>query len=106
MLLSGINNIETYSKWFCATELYAIKRNMLIAGMQLSGVDCISFFVALYMCLDKPNTCENFRLVKYCELCWCTYFNSSEKQYNLHLFCDSCIRYLYEVSKKQEENCQ
>ena len=41
MLLSGINNIETYSKWFCATELYAIKRNMLITGMRLSGVDCI-----------------------------------------------------------------
>ena len=42
MLLSGVNNIEIYSKWFCATELYAIKRNMLITGMRLSGVDCIN----------------------------------------------------------------
>ena len=45
MLLSGINNIVTYRKWFCATELYAIKRNMLRTGMGLSGVDCI----------QKPN---------------------------------------------------
>ena len=41
MLLSEINNIVTYSKWFCATKLYAIKRNMLITGMQLCGVDYI-----------------------------------------------------------------
>ena len=45
MLLSRINNIMTYSKCFCATELYAIKRNMLITGMQLSGVDCIIIMV-------------------------------------------------------------
>ena len=48
MLLSGINNIETYSKWFCATNLYAIKRNMLITGMRLSGVHCsIKFGILL-----------------------------------------------------------
>ena len=40
MLLSGMNNIVTYSKWFCLRELYAMKRNMQITGMQLSGVDC------------------------------------------------------------------
>ena len=43
MLLSGINNIVTYSKWFCATELYEIRRNMLITGMRLSGFDCTTF---------------------------------------------------------------
>ena len=41
MLLSGTNNIDSYtcSKWFCAIELYAIKRNMLLTGMRLNGVD-------------------------------------------------------------------
>ena len=43
MLLSEINNTVTYSKWFYVTEVYEVKRNMLIhvTGMRLSGVDCI-----------------------------------------------------------------
>ena len=55
MLLSGINNIRTYSKWFCATELYAIKRNMLITGMRLSGFDCICIKVKKIISMNRSK---------------------------------------------------